>query len=302
MTESELCHPIMKLGEFLTTLARKSNMENDAALVSILSNSDLANRDIADSFANSLDANLMSLDGAKNNPAVLNHFKPIILKAVDDKYAILAEKYGISDEMTAEKSTYKKSDILEAKIEAKIKDLEAKQGKAGDATKEAELTKQLQTLQTQLGTLTDQKAQELNGLKSQHETAMTDMLVKFNLTGKKFANKELPIEVNTTVAKTLLEAKLKESGAILVNENGTLKLKQAANPTMDYVDTGFKAVSFSDFTDQTLAASKMIEVNGGVNPPATPAPVVIPGGATPTNTSQFNAAIAAALGDIQTQQ
>lgn len=290
----------MKLGEFLTTLARKSNMENDPALVSILSNSDLANRDIADTFANALDTNLMSLEGAKNNPAVLNHYKPIILKAADDKFTMLAEKFGMSDEISAEKSTYKKFDILESKLEAKISDLEKKQGKATDPQKEAEFTRQIQELQTKLGQLNDQKATELNGLKSQHDSEMTDMLVKFNLTGKKFANKELPIEVNTTVAKTLLEAKLKESGAILVNENGTLKLKQAANPTMDFVDSGFKVVSFSDFTDQTLAANKLLEVSGGGLPPATPAtPQKIPGGGQQTNMSQFNAAIESAMSDVK---
>ena len=70
----------MKLGDFLTTLARKSNMNEDKALIDILSNSTLANTEIADSFANQLDSSLMSLEGAKNNPTILNHFKPIILK------------------------------------------------------------------------------------------------------------------------------------------------------------------------------------------------------------------------------
>ena len=69
----------MKLGDFLTTLARKSNMEADPHLISLLSNSEIANREIADEFAHALDTNLMSFEGAKNNPAVLNHYKPIIL-------------------------------------------------------------------------------------------------------------------------------------------------------------------------------------------------------------------------------
>lgn len=295
----------MKLGDFLNNLAKKVGKENDPALVAILSVSELANRDIADEFATAIDTGLMSLDGAKNNPAVLNHFKPIILKAADDKFALLGEEFGASDEITAEKSTYKKFDILKAKIDAKIQALEAKQGKGGNPEKEAQMTAQIQQLQGQLAQLTDAKKNELETIKQQHTSEMTDMLVRFNLTGKKYANKDLPVEVNTLTAKTLLEAKMRESGAILVNDNGTLKLKQAANPTMDYVDAGFKPVSFNDFSDKILAESKLLEVSGG-NPPATPPatpPARIPGGnggQQQINMSGFTAAMEASMNDVKT--
>lgn len=289
----------MKLGDFLNTLAKKAGKENDPALIALLSNSELANRDIADELAASLDTSLMSLDGAKNNPAVLNHFKPIILKAADDKFAILAEKYGFSDEAAAEKSTYKKFDLLEGKLEAKIAELEKKQGKSANPEKEAQLTAQIQQLQGQMAQLTEQRNKEVESLTTQHESQMTDMLVKFNLTGKKYANKDLPSEVNVLTAKTLLEAKLKESGAILVNENGTLKLKQSANPSMDFVDAGFKPVSFGDFTDKTLADNRLLEVSSGGNPPATPpAPGRVPG-QLQVNTAGFNAALESSLADIK---
>lgn len=294
----------MKLGDFITTLAKKCNMEDDGALISLLSNAELAQRDISDSFANALDTQLMSFEGAKNNDKVLNHFKPIILKAVDEKFSILADKYGFADEATAEKSTYKKFDILESKLESKIADLESKQGKSGDPDKEKKLTDDLKLLQKQMGQLADQKQNELDALTKQHSGQMTEMLVKFNLSGKKFANKDLPIEVNTTVAKTLIENKLKEKGAILVNEDGVLKLKQAANPIMDFVDSGSKVISFSDFTDQTLAESKLLEVSGAPaqnpTPQGVPAPARIPAGGTQINTSSFDAAMQSATEDIKT--
>ena len=159
----------MKFGDFLNTLAKKVGAENDPSLVAILSNSELANRELADSFANTLDTNLMSLEGAKNNPAVLNHFKPIILKAADDKFAILAEKYGFSDEVLLEKSTYKKFDLLETKLEAKIKDLESKQGKSSNPEKEAETTRQLNDLTAKLASLTTEKETAISQLQKQHQ-------------------------------------------------------------------------------------------------------------------------------------
>lgn len=289
----------MKLGDFLNTLAKKAGKENDPALVAILSSSELANREISDNLANHLDSNLMSLDGAKNNPALLNHFKPIVLKALDDQYAILAEELGISDVVAAEKSTYKKLDLLKSKFNDTITELKEKQSKGTNAEKEAHLTAQIQQLQGQLAKLTDERKAEVKALKGQHADAMTDMMVKFALTGKKYANKDLPAEVNTLTAKTLLEAKLKEAGAIIVNENGTLKLKQAAQPDMDYVDSGYKTVSFNDFTDKILADNKLLEVSGGGTPPATPlAPGIIRPGQQ-LNTSQFNEALQASLNDVK---
>jgi hypothetical protein len=59
----------------------------------------------------------------------------------------LAEKYGFSDEVLTEKSTYKKFDILEAKLEEKIKAIEAKASKTNSAEKEAEYQKQITEMQ-----------------------------------------------------------------------------------------------------------------------------------------------------------
>ena len=140
----------MNLGDFLNTLAAKSGMQNDPALVDLLSNSELANQHVSDDFANAMDSSLMSLEGAKNNRDLLNHYKPIILKAADEKFAILAEKYGIVNEMQGEQSTYKKIDILENRLAAKMAELESKAGKGAQGEETAKLVKQIENLQKQI--------------------------------------------------------------------------------------------------------------------------------------------------------
>lgn len=284
----------MKIGDFLTTLARKSNMEADPHLISLLSNSEIANREIADEFAHALDTNLMSLEGAKNNPAVLNHYKPIILKAVDDKFAVIAEKYGISEELLTEKSSYKKFDILESGIEKRIKEIEAKQGTTGDKEKEAKLTAQLQELQTQMQKLNEQKNQDIEDVKSKYESEITEMHVKNQLASIKFATKDLPADVNTQIARTLIDSKLKEQGALLVRKDGELKLVQADNPEMDFVDSGYKKVSFSDFTQKVLADNKLLEVSNPTPQPTPQQQTVVQ--MSNANTAKFDAAIAEAMG------
>ena len=80
----------MTLGDLLNRLAAKIGVQNEPALIDLLSSHELAQHDVADELAQRFDTGLMSLDGAKNNREVLNHLKPIILKAAEDKFAVLA--------------------------------------------------------------------------------------------------------------------------------------------------------------------------------------------------------------------
>lgn len=290
----------MKLGDFLTNLARKGNMENDPALISILSNSELSNRDINDDFATRMDTGLMSLDGAKNNPTLEQHFKAITLKGLDTTFAGLADKFEFGDDFKNERSTYKKAEMIAAKIEA----IQSKQGDpANTAEKERKLNESLQKLQGDLQRLTTEKTQEIDALNQKHSAEITDLSVRNLLSGKNYAQKDIPSEVNVMTAKQLLDIKLREAGAVLVREsNGELKLKQASNPSMDYVDAGYKTVAFSAFTDKVLADNKLLAVTAAPAIPAPDAPqavpVIIPG-AVPANTSKFAAQMAEAQGNVQ---
>ena len=250
----------MNLGDFLNTLAAKSGMQNDPALVDLLSNSELANQHVSDDFANALDSSLMSLEGAKNNRDLLNHYKPIILKAADEKFAILAEKYGIVNEMQGEQSTYKKIDILENRLAAKMAELESKAGKGAQSEETAKLVKQIENLQKQIIEVQTAKDTELAQLREQHTKQQLDMLVNIELNGKRYANQDLG-DTNITIGRALVEKALKEQNAVLVNEGGVLKLKQADNPQLDYVDSGFKPVTFGDFTNRVLAEKHLLEVS-----------------------------------------
>ena len=281
----------MKLGDFLNTLAAKSKIDLDFGTLSNKKLDELNQIELDDTVITQFDSSLMSLDGAKNNPEVLNHFKPIILKAVDNKYAILAEKYGLGDDFTNEKNTYKKADLLEQKIDAKLAELEAQKGKGGNAEKEQLLAKQLGELQTQLSTLTETSKNEVKSVTDRYENEITEMYVKNVLAGKKFATKDLPIEVNTQMARLLIDKQLKDKGAMLVRKDGELKLVQAALPDMDfYMDN--KPVSFSDFTNKILADNKLLEVSQPATQTQQQTQVVQ---STNLNTSKFEAELAKSL-------
>lgn len=250
----------MNLGDFLNNMAAKAGMQNDPALVDLLSSSELANTHIADEFANAMDTALMSLDGAKNNRDLLNHYKPIILKAADEKFAILAEKYGIVNEMQGEQSTYKKIDILENRLAAKMAELESKAGNGAKSEETARLVKQIENLQKQIIEVQTAKDNELAQLREANQKQQMDMLINFELNGKRYANQDLG-DTNVTIARALVDKALKADNAVLVYEDGVLKLKQADNPQLDYVDSGFKPVTFGDFTNRVLADKHLLEVS-----------------------------------------
>lgn len=295
----------MNLGDFLNTLAAKSGMQNDPALVDLLSNSELANQHVSDEFANALDSSLMSLEGAKNNRDLLNHYKPIILKAADEKFAILAEKYGIVNEMQGEQSTYKKIDILENRLAAKMAELESKAGKGAQSEETAKLVKQIENLQKQIIEVQAAKDTELAQLREQHTKQQLDMLVNIELNGKRYANQDLG-DTNITIGRALVEKALKEQNAVLVNEGGVLKLKQADNPQLDYVDSGFKPVTFGDFTNRVLAEKHLLEVSaseddlgGGKHKfPPTPKTVTLRNGKQ-ADTGNIDASASASIADLE---
>lgn len=282
----------MLFGEFLNTMAAKLGAQQNPHLVSLLANNQLTQAEIHDDLANLLNTGLMSLDGAKNNSDVQNHFKPIILKGVDERLDAIAKQFGFETELAAEKSTYKRAEIIASKMQSLIDAEKNKNGQPSE--KENQLNQQLQQLQSQLQTAIAAKDSEIAQLKQAHESQLLGMLIDAELGDKPYANDAIPRNVNVMTARNLVDAMLKEKGVVAINDNGTLRLKQAANPTLDYMDEGFKPVSYSSFADKVLADSKMLRVSQpGKQQPAQQAQRVID---TPPTTPQVPQSLTQAIG------
>lgn len=287
----------MKLGDFLNTMASKTGLQNDPTFVAFIqANPQLAGLDLDDKVAIPMNTGLMSLEGAKNNTDVKKHFDALVLNAIDGKLNPLAAEYGATAEFESEKSTYKRIDILTQKIAAKIAEIK---GSSSDASKDAEvkrLTDEMQKLQQQLTTLTTDKNNEIANIKSAHAKEMLNTLIDINLSGKTYANKAVDAKTNLTIAKALLNSKLAERGAIVINENGQLKLKNATTPELDLLDESNQPLTFAQFTDKVLADAKLLEVSSGGNGPQHQTIIQQPGA---VDMSAYNAAVASALSDIE---
>lgn len=286
----------MKLGDFLNTMASKTGLQNDPTFVAFIqANPQLASVELDDKVAVPINTGLMSLDGAKNNTDVKKHFDALVLNAIDSKLNPLAAEYGATADFEAEKSTYKRIDILTQKIADKIAEIK---GSSSDASKDAEvkrLTDEMQKLQQQLTTLTTDKNNEIANIKSAHAKEMLNTLIDINLSGKTYANKAVDAKTNLTIAKALLDSKLAERGAIVINENGQLRLKNATSPELDLLDENNQPLTFAQFTDKVLADAKLLEVSSGGNGPQHQTIIQQPGA---VDMSAYNVAAAAAISGI----
>lgn len=275
-------------------MAGKINQQNHQALIDTLSRADMQQVDIPDEFANLLSADLMSLDGAKNNASLKSHFTAIALNAVDKELGNTVTELGFDDDLfKADNNTYGKLRTLSAKV----KELVEKKGDAGGKEK-ADLTKQINELNAKIAQTIEAHKTEVGSLKSQHEQQLMDYRVLGSLQGKNYANKDVPAELNVKFAKTLLDEALSAKGVKIVNDSGALKLKQSADAALDFYDENHKAVAYDDFVAKVLSDNKLLAVTDPkrVTFPATPP---AQGGEAPMNTAGFNEAIASAIGDLK---
>lgn len=263
----------MHLGDLLNKMAAKCGLQNDPDFVAILSSADVANFEVADSLANGMDAALMSLTGAKNNPEVQKHFRAEALNAVDALLAPLSQKYGFSDAFNAEKNTYKRIEMLDKAAAQAIADAESKALKATSTDEVEKYRKAIAALESDLANAAKTKEAELADLRNQSARRELDMLVNFNLQGQKYANAALGA-TNITIARTLLDEALAKEGAVLTNENGTISIKKADNTTLSLLDKSNNPVSFADFVGRTLADKKMLAVTDEPQV-ATTAPTIV---------------------------
>lgn len=295
----------MKLGDFLKNLATKIGLQNEQALVDLLARPELSDVDVNDAIANPIVRDLMSLDGAKNNSMVKNHFNALALNGVDTEILNSVTELGLDEDTVTkfknEKNTFAKIGYLKEQFKA----LQAKKVETNDPVKKAEYERQIQELNTSIAKMRDDFKTEKATLTATHQSEMVNFIKKNSLVARPYANKDLKAEVNVRIAETLVDDELSRVGAILIRDGNILKLKQKANPDLDYYQDN-KPIAYDDFVNKVLADNKLLQVSDP-KPPVPPVPPVrapftpIPGQQT-VDTSKLNAAVQSSMADLQNNQ
>jgi hypothetical protein len=297
----------MKLLDLINSLATKCEKQNEQAIIDILSRADLQNIEIADPVANAINNNLLTVEAAKNNVTVKNHFNALALGAVDTEILNMVKKLELGEDFETEvsglKNTYEKQRKITDKIKESFDNLKAAQGKGDDKAIER-YTKQINDLNTKYAQLKESTVPktELEKVQKENENSVRDFMLHSKISGLKFANQDVSQDDNVAFANVILNNRLSKAKAIVVKDGNELKLKRADDSALDYFDEQNKGVSFDDFMNKAFADAKILAVSGKQTPNTSPIPPVqtpfVPGVVQPVNTAQFDTAVQASLSDL----
>ena len=269
----KLCeNKIINMANLKTVLSRLAKAagipETNEALVALLSNESLSTIEVEPVTENLLNAGLLSIDSAKNNATVADHFRATLFNGIDAKLSDTLKDLEFSDDEISEINKIPKTIAKLDAAKLKIKELYEKKGASKQSKEEA--SQMIAQLNTQIAELKAEIPKVAATEKLKYTSQLKERDLMQLLSAYKYANKDIPNEVNITTAKILLENKLKENKWDLNYdlENGQSPFRLMTEAKLDaYKDN--QPVTLKALVDEVLATNKLLEVNKG---PAAPAP------------------------------
>lgn len=227
------------------------------------------NIDLPDADTNKLLSGLLTLDDAKQNHDLKKHFASQVLDGADAELNRLMDETGfeVSDkeEMKALETTYKRISAIGKKIQT----LEKKKAGASAGDKK-ELQDQINAHIAKIAELQKSHSEEIKTIRDESEKKLTNSTIRSIFASKKFANTQIPVDVNIETSMVLLNRELEKKGAKIINTSIGLKLVQAKDESLDWLSGANEKLSYEQFIDGFLAENKLLAVNDAN--PANPAP------------------------------
>ena len=292
----------MKLLDLINNIATKSGKQNEQAIVDLLSRADLQNIDVADEVANAIVSSLMTIDTAKQNLALKNHFTALALGSTDAEILKMIESLEMGDDFKTEISSNKNTFENMRKISTKLKEtmdaLKTAQGK-GDTKDIEKYTNKINDLTRELSQVKESHVpkSEFDALKKSHSAELQDFVLDRYLSSISYANDTVSPEINLLTAKALLQTAMQKDKASLVLDGKNLKLKNADDIALDFINAQNAPVNFEDYANKLFADHKMLKVSGTKTPNTPPSNPYTPVAGNEIDTTKYDEAIRVALGE-----
>lgn len=256
--------PKVNLLTTIINLAKKAGVNTDDAAVKDLTGyTELAKIEIDDSLANSLETNLLTVDSAKNNRDIANHFKAQAFNGLDAELDAVMAELGLGDDVKTEMKAITSSTKRAASLAKKIKELEAAKAGADNKGEKIDFQKKIDEITSQLKAENQKIADEKNALINKHNLEMIDMHLLNSLTGFNYANDNLSKNLQLTLAKQVVTNDLMKEKAKLILENGQLIIK--SQDDLDYQDAKNNKVNFQEFIERSLGANNLLKASDGAD-------------------------------------
>jgi len=255
----------MKLDKLFESLAKKAGIDtNDTDFISVLDK--IKEAEVSDNIAYKLEGSLFDKETAKQDYELKSHFTALALNGVDSEIKnvieeILADNEELKSELYGIKSTPKRAATLARKIK-EIEESKAKANAKGDNSKDIKYQVEIDNLMAKLRETEGKYQSELEA----ERAAKYDLIAGFKedlmLNSFKYAT-ELPSDVNTMMAKQLLNKSATEKGAKIKynKDTGNFELKRASDETLDWFDERNNKPSYEDFVKGVLTQNKLLAVS-----------------------------------------
>lgn len=294
----------MNVGEFLNTIAVQAGLPEDSApLKTLLSNPDIVKVDVPEDFKNLFTdkfKGMFTLESAKQNPEIKRHFTQNALAGIDATIERLAkEDFELDDEYITSLKKHDTTGKRLTELAKKVKEFADKKTPTGDdGEKVKKHNEQIRQLNAQLAEQKElfereKKDIEARFIGNSKERVLKELFQKYEYTDS------LPKEVQTEVARSVFNTKLKENNyKIAFDENGDNPRLLTDQDTEVFISN--KPVNLNQYVETLLAENKLLKVSkpkiatDGKREPL----IVQPANGTSTlNTSAFMQAMESAAQD-----
>lgn len=247
----------MKLTQLLETVFKKAGVEATLA-DKLVSDPALALVEVADGVSDSV-AKLITLDAAKNNVEVKNHyigkFAAGVDSGLDDQLATLGLDLEEAREfLGGEKSTGKRANKLLEFVKKKAEEEAAASRKQPTDDRVKKLEESLARINTEKLALEKQLVQVKTDSAAEVEKVSTDYAVKSLVSGFKISD-SIPATVRGQVVNETLKAAFAAKGLTAVVRDGHLKLLNADG--LEYSVNG-QVVTPSTFVEDTFKNAEIL--------------------------------------------
>jgi hypothetical protein len=244
-----------QFGTFISELAKHAGYD-ETKLIDLLS----INALIPDDLVSAVNANLMTMETAKNNIDLKKYFHAQALNGVDAELRSALNELDLDDEnrtaIDSETSTYKKV----SKSLKLVKELQEKKANSNNKGEKTELQKEIDRLNNEIKTVKLQSEDKERDYNNKLDSTLTEYQINSILNSKNYAMDGMPKDVLTLTAKNLLQSELTAKGIKIVRDNDKLKLVRIDAPDLDYRENN-TPVQIGDFVDSVLANNKLLKVS-----------------------------------------
>lgn len=257
------------LGEFINSALQKAGIAADNEyLKRVLQNPELTKETVPDEIVSQFNSTLLTLDQAKTNYDLKNHFYGAALAPVEKELQNLATAYELSDEEIAEinavKSTFSKIPALKAKLDNAMQRKAAAAG--GDKGKHAE---EIVRLNAEIAAAKAEMANATQRISSEYENKFLDMALN-NFMSQYSYTDAIPKDVAAMTARNLFDQTVSAKRAKYKLVNNELTLVNADDESLPFMQEN-QPVQFKSFVDKIVADNKLLKTAGTPPPPAPPA-------------------------------